>query len=143
MNATIARAAATGTITDDETPTLTIADASATEGDAVEFTVSLSPAADQAVTVLYATSDGTATADGTHEDGADYTAPASDAALIFDAGETSATITIATGDDTVFEADETLHAGALCSVVQRSARHHEHRRPAPSRTTMPRRPMRH
>ena len=64
--------------------------------------------ADQAVTVLYATSDGTATADGTHEDGADYTAPASDAALIFDAGETSATISIATGDDTVDEDDETF-----------------------------------
>ena len=108
VNATIARAAATGTITDDETPTLTIADASATEGDAVEFTVSLSPAADAAVTVLYATSDGTATSDATHEDGADYTAPASDAALTIAAGKTSATITIATGNDAVFEDDETF-----------------------------------
>ncbi len=108
VNATIARAAATGTITDDETPTLTIADASATEGDAVEFTVSLSPAADQAVTVLYATSDGTATVDGAHEDGADYTAPASDAALTIAAGQTSATFSIATGNDAVFEGDETF-----------------------------------
>ncbi len=108
VNATIITATATGTITDDETPTLTIADATATEGSAVVFTVTLSPAADDAVTVAYATSDGTATADATHEDGADYTAPASDAALTITAGQTSGTISIATGNDTADEDDETF-----------------------------------
>ncbi len=108
VNATIATATATATITDDETPTLTIADASATEGNAMVFTVTLSPAADEAVTVAYATSDGTATADATHEDGADYTAPASDAQLTIAAGQTSGTISIATGNDAVFEGDETF-----------------------------------
>ena len=108
VNATLATATATGTIADDEMPTLTIADASATEGSAVTFTVTLSPAADESVTVAYAASDGTATADAAHEDGADYTAPASDATLTIAAGQTSGTIGIATGDDTVHEADETF-----------------------------------
>ena len=58
----------TGTITDnDEAPTITIGDARVTEGVTAEFTVTLSSAATGAVTVSYATVDGTATA------GADYT----------------------------------------------------------------------
>ena len=108
-HATIDGPPATGTITDDEgTPTLTIADAKATEGTAVAFTVTLSPTASGDVTVQYGTNDGTATADATHADGADYTAPASDAELTIPAGQTTGTITIATGDDTVHEADETF-----------------------------------
>ena len=107
-NASLARATATGTITDDETPTLTIANASATEGSAVVFTVTLSPAAATDVTVNYAATNGTATSDTNHEDGADYTAPASSASLTIDAGQTSATISIATGDDTVHEVNETF-----------------------------------
>ena len=99
---------ATGTITDNETPTLTIADARATEGNAVEFTVTLDPVAATDVTVQYATSDGTATADSNHEDGADYTAPVSGAELTISADQTSGTISIATGNDTVFEANETF-----------------------------------
>ena len=63
-NASIDVATATATITDNEsTPTLTIADARATEGSAVEFTVTLDPASSSDVTVEYATTDGTATAD--------------------------------------------------------------------------------
>ena len=89
-------------------PTLTIADASATEGSAVEFTVTLSPAAATDVTVEYATTDGTATSDSSDPDGADFTAPASGAELTIGAGATSATISIATGDDTVNEEDETF-----------------------------------
>ena len=89
-------------------PTLTIADAKATEGNAVEFTVTLDPASASDVTVAYATSDGTATADSSDADGADYTAPESGAQLTISANQTSGTISIATGDDTVDEDDETF-----------------------------------
>ena len=66
--ATVADGTGTGTITDnDEAPTITIGDARVTEGGTAEFTVTLSSAATRAVTVSYATVDGTATA------GADYT----------------------------------------------------------------------
>ena len=54
-------------IDDDVAPTITIGDARVTEGVTAEFTVTLSSAATGAVTVSYATVDGTATA------GADYT----------------------------------------------------------------------
>ena len=108
-NAGMSDGEATGTITDNEIPTLTIADATATEGASVSFTVTLDPASSSSdVTVAYATSDGTATADSADADGADYTAPASGAELIIGAGHTSGTITIATGDDTVYEEDETF-----------------------------------
>ena len=85
------------------TPTLselTIEDASAQEGDGVEFTVTLSHAAAGAVTVEYTTSDGTATS-------GDYTAAAGET-LTLEAGSTSATFTIATTEDTQDEADETF-----------------------------------
>ena len=66
--ATVADGTGTGTIIDnDEAPTITIGDARVTEGGTAEFTVTLSSAATGAVTVSYATVDGTATA------GADYT----------------------------------------------------------------------
>ena len=108
-DASIANGEATGTITDDEgTPALTIADATATEGDALEFTVTLSPAAAADVTVGYRAADGTATSDGGHADGADYTAPAADAELTILAGESTGTISIDTGDDMVDEDDETF-----------------------------------
>ena len=60
------------------------------------------------MTVEYAAADGTATADSSHEDGADYTAPVGGAILTIAAGETSGTISIATGNDTVDEDDETF-----------------------------------
>ena len=75
---------------------------------AVEFTVTLSPAAETDVTVEYATTDGTATSDSSDPDGADYTAPTSGAESTISAGSTSATISIATGNDTVDEDDETF-----------------------------------
>ena len=66
--ATLTDGVATGTILDnDEAPTITIGDARVTEGGTAAFTVTLSSAATRAVTVSYATVDGTATA------GADYT----------------------------------------------------------------------
>ena len=66
--ATLTDGVATGTILDDDNrPSLRIGDARVTEGGTAEFTVTLSSAATGAVTVSYATVDGTATA------GADYT----------------------------------------------------------------------
>ena len=58
------------TVTNEEpaAPSVSVSDARAAEGEAVEFTVSLSEASDEQVTVDYATSDGTA------ESGTDFTA---------------------------------------------------------------------
>ena len=81
-------------------PSVSVADASATEGDAVEFTVSLSPASSQQVTVQYATSGGTATS------GTDFTADSG--TLTFAANETSQTVSVATTDDSADESDETF-----------------------------------
>ena len=93
-------AAATGTINDDDEspPAVGVSDASAAEGDAVAFTVSLSAANSRQVTVEYATSDGTATA------GSDYTAESG--TLTFAANETTKTVSVATTDDSVDEEDE-------------------------------------
>ena len=94
-------ATATGTIIDDDTAALAIAGASAPEGDgALTFTVTLSGAADETVTVDYATTDGTATA------GTDYTATSG--TLTFAPGETSKTITVPISDDSTDEDNETL-----------------------------------
>lgn len=78
----------------DVAASLSIASASAIEGADASVTVSLSKAAASDVTFDYATADGTALA------GTDYTAASG--SLIIPAGETSATITVATIDnDTV------------------------------------------
>ena len=81
---------------------LSVADAEATEeGDAtLDFAVTLDPAADAAVTVDYATSDGTATA------GADYTAASG--TLTFQPGDTSKTVSVAIADDAEDDGGETL-----------------------------------
>ena len=103
-NATIEDGDGAGTIEDgdDEPPTLTIDDATVTEGPGAvaEFTVTLSAAATDAVTVDYATSDGTARA------GLDYTS--SSGALTIPAGTTSGTIRVSVLDDTIDEPDETF-----------------------------------
>ena len=88
-------------------PLLSVSDAEATEGSAVEFTVALSKVAADAVTVQYNTSDGTATSDVNGTDGQDYT-PAAGQTLTIAPGETEGTISISTGDDTVDEGDETF-----------------------------------
>ncbi len=88
-------------------PTLSVADASATEGSNVEFTVTLSEPVADPVTVQYDTSDGTATDDDNASDGADYTA-ASGHTLTFAARETAQTVSIPTGNDSVDEDDETF-----------------------------------
>ena len=103
-NATLGDATATGTINDndddDSLPAVSVSDASAAEGDAVVFTVSLSPASSRQVTVDYATSGGTATS------GTDFTAESG--TLTFAANETSKTVSVATTDDSVDEDDETF-----------------------------------
>ena len=83
-------------------PVLRVADAKATEGtDAtLDFVVSMNEAMPEAVTVDYATADGTATA------GADYTATSG--TLTFAAGERRKTIAVAILDDAVDEGNETF-----------------------------------
>jgi glucose/arabinose dehydrogenase/PKD repeat protein len=85
-------------------PSLSIGNATATEGDgpgvALAFTVTLSAASTQIVTVDYATSNGTAVAPG------DY--GAASGTLTFPAGATSQPIVIQLAGDTIDEAAETL-----------------------------------
>jgi hypothetical protein len=104
-NATIAGSIGTGTIlNDDPTPSISIADASTTEGDSgtkkLNLKVTLSSASASAVTVNYATSDGTATA------GSDYVAASG--TLTIPAGKTSGTISVMIKGDTSVEANEAL-----------------------------------
>jgi hypothetical protein len=101
-NAHIADGQGIGTIADDE-PRISISDVTKYEGrknhtTPFTFTVTLSAAYDQPVTVSYRTADGTATAgDG------DYAAQAG--TLTFAPGETSKTITIEVKGDSKKEAD--------------------------------------
>ena len=103
-NASISDAAATGTITDnDSQPGLSIGDKSVSEGVAggkAKFTVTLGAASGKDVTVEYATSDGTATS------GSDYTSASG--TLTFAAGDTSKTVEVSVTNDSVDEADETF-----------------------------------
>ena len=70
------------------------------EGATLDFTVTLSRASGEAVTVDYGTSDGTATA------GSDYTATSG--TLTFAAGETSKTVSVPVLDDSHDEGSETM-----------------------------------
>ena len=83
-------------------PLLSVADAQAQEGTdtALAFAVTLSRSASGAVTVDYATADGTATA------GEDYTATSG--TLTFAAGETSKTVEVPIHDDAHDEGQETF-----------------------------------
>ncbi len=105
--ATISAATGTGTITDnDGAPTLSIDSPSVAEGDngstTLTYTVTLSPASGQRVTVGYAdTETGTALA------GIDYTTIAS-RFLTFEAGTTSQTIAVSVIGDVLSETDETI-----------------------------------
>ena len=83
-------------------PEATVEDGAATEGSGVEFAVGLSAASAGTVTVDYATS----VESGDTASAADYTEATG--TLTIAAGETSATITVATVQDTTDESDETF-----------------------------------
>ena len=125
-NATIAQGQATGTVVNDDTApmpdpvvvTMSIADASIAEGQGgsagLTFTVSLSAASMQAVSVAYATSDGTATA------GVDYVASAG--TLTIPAGALSGTIVVPVINDASIEQNETLAVTLTSSGEPRLSR---------------------
>ncbi len=104
-NAIIADGQGVGTILDDE-PRISINDVTKAEGKLrhttlFTFTITLSAAYDQAVTMSFSTANGTATA------GTDYVAKTG--TLTFNPGETTKTITIAVKGDNKTEANETFY----------------------------------
>ena len=103
--AVLADASGTGTISDNDsvTPALSIDDVSGDEGTSLTFTVTLSPAANSAVTVNYSTESDNGPNGATAGD--DFTA-VSNGSLTFNAGETSKTVSITTIDDPDVEGDE-------------------------------------
>jgi hypothetical protein len=100
---TIGGVTGVGTINDnDPIPTLSINNVSVNEAaGTATFTVTLSAASGQAVTVNYATSNGTATA------GSDYTSTTG--GLTFAPGVVTQTITVPITNDTIFEGNETFN----------------------------------
>jgi hypothetical protein len=102
--ATIGTATGTGTILNDDFPVLSIDSPSISEGNSgtknLTFTVTLSPASTESVTVEYATADGTATQPS------DYIATSD--TLSFAPGETTKEILIAIKGDVIYEPDETF-----------------------------------
>lgn len=121
-NATLGDASGTGTLrNDDAIPALAVADVTVTEGNSgssnASFTVTLSAASGQAVTVAFATSNGTATA------GSDYTA--ANGTLSFAPGETRKTATVAVLGDAINEPNETftltLSAATNATIADGSA----------------------
>lgn len=105
-NATIADAQGLGTITNDDTaPTVSIGDATVSEGNSgtktATFTLTLSAASALSASVSAATADSSATA------GSDYFA-LSGQVVTFNPGETSKTVSVTISGDTTFESDETF-----------------------------------
>jgi hypothetical protein len=102
--ATIGDAQGEGRITDDDGPTISVNDVTVAEGDSATtgatFTVALSTASVQPVTVSAVTANDTAVAPG------DYTALPAQTALTIPAGQTTGTLTVAVAGDVVDEADE-------------------------------------
>jgi len=101
-NANITRSQGEVTITDnDATPSLSINDPSASEASgSLSYTVTLSAASGQTVTVSYASSNGTASA------GSDYTETTG--TLTFNPGETSKNIAVTLSDNSLDATDKTL-----------------------------------
>ena len=99
--ATLSKGTGTGTITDDDEPTLSIEDATAVvEGGTAEFVVEMSIPSTRSVTVDYQTADGSARA------GMDYTA--TPGSLTFSPNTTRQTIRVPTQDDATDELVETF-----------------------------------
>ncbi len=129
VNATIADDLALGTITDnDPLPLLSVTDPTVTEGNfgtvAATFTVSLNVPSGRALSVNYATADGTATAP------ADYAATSG--MLSFAAGDTTKTVTVLVNGDSLDEANDTFFLNFTnptnVTLVERPGRRHDHRR---------------
>ena len=106
---------ATGTIVDDDGPAaaLTVADATADEGDALTFTVTLDNAVSGGLTVTPTFTDGTATK------GTDYTANTAAITFTGTAGETQS-FTVATAEDIDDEENETFTVGLTVSGASRT-----------------------
>ncbi|MDP9264709.1 MAG: Ig-like domain-containing protein [Chloroflexota bacterium] len=104
-SATIQAGTATATITDDDGPSISVNDVTVAEGNSgttlATFTVTLSAASPQQVTVSYATANGTATAPS------DYVA-INATTLSFAPGDTSKPISVSVKGDTVVEPNETF-----------------------------------
>ncbi|MGB0383995.1 MAG: Calx-beta domain-containing protein [Ardenticatenaceae bacterium] len=100
-NGTLGEAQAQGHITDDDSPAISLSDVVVPEANGpASFTISLSAASPQAITVAYATSDGSASAPN------DYSATSG--TLTIPAGSSSGTISVPIHDDTRDETDETF-----------------------------------
>ncbi|MCX9157098.1 retention module-containing protein, partial [Niveibacterium sp. 24ML] len=111
---TVGGVTGTGTITDDDaTPSLSVNDVTVDEAaGTMSFTVTLSAASGQSVSVNFATSNGSATA------GSDYTATTG--TLTFTPGTTTQTITVPIANDTLDEPAETLNvslSGAVNATI--------------------------
>jgi len=104
-NATTADSQGVGTITNDDALAISINDVTVTEGNSgttdASFTVTLSWASEESVTVNYATADNTATA------GSDYTAVSG--TLTFSPGDTEKTVTVKVTGETTYEENETFY----------------------------------
>ena len=97
---------AIGTIKNDDTqPSFAVADASASEGDAITFTVTRSGAMDNAVSVKWNTKAATGAGAAATSD---YTAMTTATKLDFAKGVSSQTFTVATTEDTLHEGNETF-----------------------------------
>lgn len=90
----------TGTIVDNDTSSVAIADASVTEGGTLQFVLTRSGSTGGSASVNYATSSGTAVSPG------DFTAASG--TVNFAANETSKTINVSTVDDSSVESSETM-----------------------------------
>ncbi|HEY6168161.1 MAG TPA: Calx-beta domain-containing protein, partial [Verrucomicrobiae bacterium] len=120
VNVTVAGGVGSGSILDDDpSPALTINDVSVTEANSgttnLSFTVTLTPASGQVVSVDYATTDGTALA------GSDYLATVG--TMTFNPGETNHTISVPVLGDTLNESNETFFinlTGAVNAGVSKS-----------------------
>ena len=98
----------TGTIRDNDSATVTVNDASTTEGTTLTFTVTLDQAVQGGLTVTPTFTDGTAV------EGSDYTANTTALSFTGTAGE-SQTFTVPTTDDGAVESHETFMVGLTAS----------------------------
>ncbi|MFA5814863.1 MAG: Calx-beta domain-containing protein [Bacteroidales bacterium] len=91
-------------------PAISISDATVVEGTPLNFTVTLSYASGQTITVNYSTADGTATIGDS-----DYTGISS-TSVVFAPGENIKTISVSTTSDNKVELDETMYLNLASST---------------------------